>query len=532
MSNPQSIPAATRRQALKSSLSAALRQQGRTLPELTGDETKRSTSDLTMEQLQSALAALGIDPDACIAGYVAAQAHGVNVDTINPPDAPDAPDGEGAVELAAIVDAPEAPAPAPAADPVTSPEDEAMAALAPLGAVLAIVTPDVKAAAVSHVAALVERNRTQTARITELMAQAQERAAAMSVRSDIELVTSGAGPVKELPAAQIFGVKTHRLMAKTLQVWNSASAPAIDPHFVFDPEILYDLTLSVRRGDKIWLFGPKGTGKTSLATQFAARTGRDFVRVAFDAHTEPQDVIGATWPAAGGGHVWKDGKLLAAMRKPGCVILLDEPTIARPGTLALMTTTLDENYLVVGETGERVDVAPGVVWIVADNTNGTGDQTGLYAGTQMQNRAFLDRFGAHIAVDYLPADKEAQALVSRSGCLPAMADILVKFARLSRQKTAGGELVDGVGFRRLVAMAGRMADGCDPERAFTVSVLNCAPPEDVATLKMLAASELDLDTLRHMVNGTQPAAQHAPAAPQADYSNPRNAKAAAEFSAA
>lgn len=481
MSNPQALPAATRRQALKSALSAALRQQGRTLPELTGDETKRSTSDLTMEQLQAALAALSLNPDTAIATFVAAQA---------------------------------------AALP--SPEEAAMAALAPLGAVLAIVTPDVRAAALASVAALVEQNRTQTARIGELLKAANEQTAALSVRSDIELVTGpGVAPVNDLPASQIFGVRTRRLMAKNLQVWNSASAPPVDPHFVFDPEILYDLTLSVRRGDKVWLFGPKGTGKTSFATQFAARTGRDFVRVAFDAHTEPQDVIGATWPAAGGGHVWKDGKLLAAMRKPGCVILLDEPTIARPGTLAMLTTTLDENYLVVGETGERVDVAPGVVWIVADNTNGTGDATGLYAGTQMQNRAFLDRFGAHLSVDYLPADEEARALVARSGCQSVMADILVQFARVSRQKTAGGELVDGVGFRRLVAMAGRMADGCDPERAFTVSVLNCAPPEDVAALKMLAASELDMTALRHLV-----------AAPQGEYANPRNAKAAAEFSAA
>lgn len=523
------IPAATRRQALKSALSQALRQQGRTLPELTGDETKRSTSDLTMEQLQAALNALGINPDATVAAHVAAAQLGVATPDV---DAPDAPDGEGAAELAAL-DTPEATPEAAPADTLPSPEEAATEALAPLGAVLAIVAPDVKAAALASVAALVEQNRVQSARIGELLKASQEQAAAMSVRSGIELVTgAGVGPVKELPAAQIFGVKTRRLMAKTLQVWNSANAPAIDPNFVFDPEALYDLTLSVRRGDKIWLYGPKGTGKTSLATQFAARTGRDFVRVAFNAHTEPQDVVGATWPAAGGGHIWKDGSLLAAIRKPGCCILLDEPTIARPGTLAMLQTTLDENYIVIGETGERVDVAPGVVWFVADNTNGTGDATGIYAGTQMQNRAFLDRFGAHIAVDYLPPAKEAQALVARSGCSPAMADILVRFATVTRQKTAGGELVDGVGFRRLVAMAGRMADGCDPERALTVSLLNCAPPEDVATLKMLAASDLDMTALAHLAAGTQPAAPVQPAAPAGGYANPRNAKAAAEFSAA
>ncbi|MDA4629516.1 AAA family ATPase, partial [Escherichia coli] len=82
----------------------------------------------------------------------------------------------------------------------------------------------------------------------------------------------------------------------------------------------------------------KGTGKTSLPREIAARTKRPCVRIAHHRTTEPVELIGSMYPASNGGVEWKDGVLTAAIRRAGTIIILDEPTFCRAGVLALYQT--------------------------------------------------------------------------------------------------------------------------------------------------------------------------------------------------
>ena len=45
-------------------------------------------------------------------------------------------------------------------------------------------------------------------------------------------------------------------------------------------------------GQNVWLWGMKGTGKTTFAQQFAGRLGRPFFLVPVDGTTEKSEVIG------------------------------------------------------------------------------------------------------------------------------------------------------------------------------------------------------------------------------------------------
>ena len=86
---------------------------------------------------------------------------------------------------------------------------------------------------------------------------------------------------------------------------------------------------------------------------------------------------------------WRDGKLTRAFRIPHCVILIDEPTLLRSGSLAVFQTALDTREIHL-PTGEVVRAADGVFIVACDNTAGCGDDSGRYVDTASVNVAFMD----------------------------------------------------------------------------------------------------------------------------------------------
>lgn len=241
---------------------------------------------------------------------------------------------------------------------------------------------------------------------------------------------------------------------------------------------------ALAHGKPVFLTGPAGTGKTSWAKEVAMLFGRPFVRVSCHDQTEGPTLTGMTVPTVDGGAEWKDGALVRAMRIPGCVILIDEPSVARPGALMVLQAVLDhERALVVEETGERVGCADHVMLIVADNTNGAGDTSGAYAGTRHLNHAFMDRFGAVLPVGYLPRNKEAGLLHDRTNAKKSLCVALVKYAEKTRIAAEEGKLVSPVSFRRLMDLASLMSQGAPSDMAFTLAVGSRASPEDVSPLR-------------------------------------------------
>jgi MoxR-like ATPase len=191
-----------------------------------------------------------------------------------------------------------------------------------------------------------------------------------------------------------------------------------------------------------------------------------------------------TVPAADGSVAWQDGQLTRAIQTPGCVICIDEPSVARPGALFVLQNVLANRVLFIAETGRRVKVAEGVVFISCDNTNGTGGGSRRgYTDTNRLNAAFLDRFGVRVRFDFMPADQERDILVSYTGCTPALAELLISAAATTRAAAEGQQLTAGIGLRRLLSWAELLTDGIDAEDAFHAAVLNCASEQDVETLR-------------------------------------------------
>jgi MoxR-like ATPase len=375
-----------------------------------------------------------------------------------------------------------------------SPADLTAEALAPIAPMSAILAPSLYAALQDGVSALAA-------------------AAARGPRTirEVETVTvyadgSAPEPVEIIPAPKhlqdvraraLFGLQsdaggeTWRRILTDVRVAlydGNGGAPDTDPHYVWTPELAAAFAACAAQGSHLWLAGPAGTGKSEAARQFAALGSRHFVRIAINRTTEPADLLGQYLPKPGGGFMWRDGPLTRAFRIPGCVVLIDEPTFLRPGSLAVFQTALDFGEVHLN-SGEVVKKAANVLIVAADNTAGAGDDTGRYADTAAMSLALIDRFALMVSVDYLPEAREAALLRDRAGVPLPVARHMVGYANATRANFEGGKLTAGLTFRRLFAWASMARLGMPSRTAFTMAIVTPADPTDRETLRQLEATQ-------------------------------------------
>jgi MoxR-like ATPase len=373
------------------------------------------------------------------------------------------------------------------------------------------------------------------------------------VRETIKLVETSALSVQaaatsvktgEKTARQVFGFSKSEggkdwkaaLDGAKVAVYSSALTEPIDPDYVWTPELAAVLCAADARQRNVLLYGPAGTGKTTAAMQYAARTGRPFMRIAFDRTTEPADLKGGRYPSESGGIEWHDGNLTRAFRVPGMVLLLDEPTLLRSGSLAVLQTALDTRRLVL-DTGEVVHAAADLFVITADNTDMTGDATGRYIDTAPVNLAYSDRLAWRIAVGYLPEAKEIDAVATRTGLHREATKLMVEYATKTRNEANGGTLTAPVTTRRLLAWADGVMSGFPSKYAFKVSVLQGSDAADSEKLRELERATLEsghktIDSIRD--NGGLPSAPMLPVenSDENPFSSAADARAANDFRSA
>jgi len=159
---------------------------------------------------------------------------------------------------------------------------------------------------------------------------------------------------------------------------------------------------------------------------------------------------------------------------------LDEITNADPAELATLNGFLEPNACVSfgGLTHTR---AEGVLVFVADNTFGSGDDSGRYAGTRMQNSALVDRFARVVHFDYLPDAFEIDAITRRAGCAKQIAEHIHGAIKVARQKVKTADIVDAPSIRSAIAFA-RALQVLPIRDAWMSAVVSRQPVESHATL--------------------------------------------------
>ena len=232
--------------------------------------------------------------------------------------------------------------------------------------------------------------------------------------------------------------------------------PDVDPNYVFNIDVLKTLLMGLELRIPVYLWGHAGTGKTTIYEQIAARTGRPMLRVQHTANMEEEHVIGG-WRLRDGRTVFELGPLSMAM-KFGWTYLADEYDFGRPEVLSVYQSVLEGKPLIIKEADSENRIIrphPNFRFIATGNTNGQGDETGLYQGTSMQNAANYERFGIVEKMPYMEPAVEA-ALVSKQAKISvADAKKLVDFANRIRGEFESSKLSNPISPRSLI-FAGRI----------------------------------------------------------------------------
>jgi MoxR-like ATPase len=324
----------------------------------------------------------------------------------------------------------------------------------------------------------------------QAVADAQAQAV---VAQTVSAIVIESKPVREVFGIEINDAKGNPLMA---DLWNAQDAPAIDPNFVWTEKILRHLLLAQRTGENLWFGGHKGTGKSETARQFAAYTGRSFTRINFHKFTTTEDYVGAIG-LDNGETVFKQGDFLRAFTSPSTVVLLDEVTNADAGELATLNGFLEPNSAVTygGAVRRR---APGVLVFAADNTLGSGDESGRYAGTRTMNSSLVDRFARVIHFDYLPLAQEVDAVMRHTGCSKQLAEHILASIRMARAKVETGDVVDAPSIRSVIAFI-RALDVLSIDDAWATTVAARQPSESAAALEAIRKATLNPALIQSLI---------------------------------
>ncbi|MGE4297898.1 MAG: AAA family ATPase [Desulfovibrionaceae bacterium] len=195
-----------------------------------------------------------------------------------------------------------------------------------------------------------------------------------------------------------------------------AYTPEPDPDYVFHDAMREIVVWFMSRPEPLYVFGPTGSGKTSLVRQLAARLHYPVLDVTGHARMEFGDLVGHL-SLEQGRMTFQYGPLALAMRHGG-LFLLNELDLLEPATLSGLNGILDGSPLCIPENGgELIHPHPMFRFVATANTNGGSDETGLYQGTLRQNLAFMDRFWL-CEVGYPSPDAEENLLAKTAPMLP------------------------------------------------------------------------------------------------------------------
>jgi cobaltochelatase CobS len=251
--------------------------------------------------------------------------------------------------------------------------------------------------------------------------------------------------------------------------------------------------MAIELAKNLYVWGHAGTGKTTLIEQIMARTGRPVIRVQHSIGTEESHVLGQ-WVVRGGQTEFQPGLLPLAMRN-GWTYLADEYDFGNPAVLSVYQPVLEPGKsLVIKDAPDEWRVVKpheNFRFIATGNTNGSGDDTGLYQGTQIQNAANYDRFGMVLEATYMAPELEAAILVQRCRIQKKNADQLVDFANRVREAYKNKEIASTISPRCLIDAADIGLRRANWRLGVTLAFVNKLSAVDRAVVDGVASRILD-----------------------------------------
>jgi len=201
----------------------------------------------------------------------------------------------------------------------------------------------------------------------------------------------------------------------------------------------------------VLIIGPKGTGKTSLVREFAAKKNAKLESINFSLRTRESHLVGSK--TLENGSIGFDEGILVKSMKEGSMLYLDEINAAEADVLLRLDEALDDRrQLILKESGgQLINASSG--WFVIATINPL-----THVGTKELPPQILSRFPVRIRLEYPPGEIELQIIKKYiSGSHDE--DLLqgIKLANSLRQAAAVEELYYSPSLRETIAF-GKMLD--------------------------------------------------------------------------
>ena len=201
----------------------------------------------------------------------------------------------------------------------------------------------------------------------------------------------------------------------------------------------------------VFITGLSGNGKTTMVEQVCAKQKREYFRVNITCQTDEDDLLGG-FRLLDGETVWQDGPVIAAMKRGG-VLLLDEIDLGRHAIMCLQPV-LEGKGIFLKKINQFVKPAEGFTVLATGNTKGKGSDDGRFAGTQVMNEAFLDRFPVTVEQEYPSVSIEKKIILKKMATLGTtdkdFAENLVKWSDIIRKSYYQGAVDELITTRRLI----------------------------------------------------------------------------------
>jgi cobaltochelatase CobS len=267
----------------------------------------------------------------------------------------------------------------------------------------------------------------------------------------------------------------------------SVYIPKVDNDYVFSTETLKNVIMGVEQNVPVLIWGTHGVGKSSLIEQICARTNRPAMFVSHKADLEDSHIVGGIL-ANSEGTYFEPGPLALCMRL-GITYVAEEFDAATPNINLSYQRVLEGKSLLIAHAPDEwriVEPHPNFRFVATANTNGSGDETGIYSGTNIGNAANYSRFGITVQADYMPKKQEAAIVNGKTKCGKLVAEKLVEFASHVREKYQKAEITLPISTRELI-YAGKVGGWkMNFEEGVMLAYANRLPASECLAIKEIA----------------------------------------------
>mgnify|MGYP001468713153 CR=1 FL=1 len=297
-------------------------------------------------------------------------------------------------------------------------------------------------------------------------------------------------PKKIVDSSILFGINK-KLKIPSFEKKNDL-VPNIDKNYVFDEVTSTSILVGFKHNKKVLVQGLHGTGKSSHIEQIAARLNWPCLRINLDGHISRFDLLGKDSIVLKDNKqvtTFKEGLLPWAIQNP-VALVLDEYDAGRPDVMFVIQRILEaDGKLTLLDQNKVITPHPFFRIFGTCNTLGSGDNSGLYSGTQNLNQGQLDRWNIFTTLNSIKPEIEKKIIEGKleknktkvSRLLPSM----IKLANLVREAFSNSDLSVTMSPRTSILWAENYIIFGDLEHAFKLTFLNKCDFNDKKIIKEL-----------------------------------------------